>query len=909
MHYAEHVTRVGAISALALAINALFLFPASADESWLSRCAPSQTLNACQQPFQQGLAPVLLGSAKEKQGKWGFMDTSGHLVIEPAFSDAQGFVNGLAAVAQDGKYGYIDQRGKWAIPARFTRVTPFNAEGTALVEINDRLALIDKQGAVVRTLPFAVSLATDGFVGGQSLASVQMQIAPALWRADIDRALALPDDVMALEAPQSGLVPAQKRDTHDNGYWGYLNEGGEWAIDPMKIKSRTLPKLNGDTLAVQGKAGWFFIDRQGTLRSKTPYKTAAPLANGNWLVQTSEGAWQLLNGALEKQPDLPAGLGDSLRPWHQWQVGTSDAGVVLIGPDNHVTLLPAENAKLEVRPDSLWIRAGKDAHLEQIVDTRGVGLLSDVTLKALAGYQLKALRGEPAADDTDASRRLPLAILTPTDSKQPLALLSAHGEIVTDPQWAGFEAGADAAPLRVRTQDKKMGAVDANGQWVVAPQFVQVQPFTGDYAWATVSDGKTESRRLIDRSGNVQDIPTRTLQMARDITGNLLLTAAGEGDQQRWGVWDIAAKRELLAPTFEQIEPFAEGYALARSGKAWGVITPEGRWALAAQEGHGKPQAMGHGLYLLETGKEAERRFSLVNAATSRTLAADLLEKPRAVGPTHWLVKPASGGVALIDADGRPVMEKAVPVEKATIDGERVLLSFGQRYGAINARGEWQVAPIYTAPLTFSGPRQWAVAHRDQNTLLIDGNGGQPLPEFPTAVPLAGMNRVAENDPTTGQSVLRDFSGQEIQRYPGLDSILVAAAGGGVVPLRGEGNRYGLIDESGATRVAAYFDQLGPLHDERARAVKRATYGALNGYIDKDGHFAIKPAYSAAGDFSDHRAWVVHKGVTKLIDSHGKVQAQVVVRCNQRIVITAKGRPLWPAKALTCAGSPQGEKR
>ena len=907
MHHAEHFTRAGALSALALAINAIFLFPASADEGWLKGCTHVQGEQACQQPFQQGLSPVLLGSGKEKQGSWGYLDTTGHLAIDPAFSDAQGFSNGLAAVAQNGRYGYIDQRGNWVIPARFSRATPFNAEGTALVEADGRLLLIDKQGAVTRTLPFAVNPESAGFVGGQSLASVQMQIAPALWQADTNRALALPDDVMALEAPQSGLTPAQQRDSRTSGYWGYLDETGRWAIEPMSIKSRTLPVLNGDTLAVQGKNGWAFINRQGAVRSKQTYKAVTALPDGNWLVTTQEGARQLLNAALEKQQDLPAGLDATLRPWHQWWVGTSDQGVVMIGPQNSVQLIKADNARLDIQPQALWITQGKEnPRLVQIVDSRGVSLLSEATLKALAGYQVKLLGGQPSPDDAQAEQRLPLAVLTPSDKKQPPALLTAHGEIFSDPQWAAIESDT-AAPLRIRTQTQKTGAVDANGQWVIPPQFVQIQPFEGAYGWATVTDGKTESRRIIDRSGNVMDVPTRTLQMAKGLSGGLLLTAAGEGAQQRWGLWDIAGKREIIAPVYEQIEPFSNGYALARSGTAWGVINPAGGWAIAPDaEQSEKPLAMGNGLYLTTTGTGEARRYQLVSAENGLPLAEDLLEKPRAVGRDHWLVKPAEGGVALLDGEGRTVMAKAVPVEKANIEGDRVLLNFGQRFGAINAQGEWQVAPIYTAPLAFTGPRQWAVAQRDQRTTLIDSHGGQPIPDAPGAVPLVGMVRVADNDPAAQQSVLRDFSGREIQRFAGLDSLVTATASEGLVGLRGADNRYGFVNAEGKTVVAPAFDQLGPLKNARARAVKRATFGPLNGYIDKTGRFVIKPAYSDAGEFSDHRAWVVHKGVTQMIDTNGKVQAQLLVRCNQRIVTDAKGHPVWPAKAVTCAGSPQG---
>lgn len=39
--------------------------------------------------------------------KWGYMDYSGKWIIEPQFEEALGFYEGVAAVRQDGKYGYI----------------------------------------------------------------------------------------------------------------------------------------------------------------------------------------------------------------------------------------------------------------------------------------------------------------------------------------------------------------------------------------------------------------------------------------------------------------------------------------------------------------------------------------------------------------------------------------------------------------------------------------------------------------------------------------------------------------------------------------------------------------------------------------------------------------------------------
>ena len=52
--------------------------------------------------FHEGLAKVC-----NKNGKWGFIDTSGNLVIDYQFALAWGFQEGLAGVEKFDKFGFI----------------------------------------------------------------------------------------------------------------------------------------------------------------------------------------------------------------------------------------------------------------------------------------------------------------------------------------------------------------------------------------------------------------------------------------------------------------------------------------------------------------------------------------------------------------------------------------------------------------------------------------------------------------------------------------------------------------------------------------------------------------------------------------------------------------------------------
>ena len=75
------------------------------------------------EPFSEGFARV------KKDGKYYFLDKNGKVVIEPQF-DARDFSEGLAGVKKDGKWGFIDKNGKVVIEPQFDNAGNFS-EGLA----------------------------------------------------------------------------------------------------------------------------------------------------------------------------------------------------------------------------------------------------------------------------------------------------------------------------------------------------------------------------------------------------------------------------------------------------------------------------------------------------------------------------------------------------------------------------------------------------------------------------------------------------------------------------------------------------------------------------------------------------------------------------------------------------------
>ena len=66
-------------------------------------------------------------------GKWGFINLKGEYVIAPQYANARSFSNGLAAVSDGDKWGFVDKKGELAIPYQFYDVGYFNKSGCCMV--------------------------------------------------------------------------------------------------------------------------------------------------------------------------------------------------------------------------------------------------------------------------------------------------------------------------------------------------------------------------------------------------------------------------------------------------------------------------------------------------------------------------------------------------------------------------------------------------------------------------------------------------------------------------------------------------------------------------------------------------------------------------------------------------------
>ncbi|MBI1288818.1 MAG: hypothetical protein GC178_14720 [Flavobacteriales bacterium] len=167
--------------------------------------------------FQEGLAPVKVGD------NYGFVNTTGKLVVEAKFKSVGYFVHGKAwAKTESGKIGFIDPSGNWVIEPIYDAAKD-GSYSTACTRVkeNDQWKFIDKKGTVVDA---ASADSYGNFEDGLAYAKVGGLVgfisATGAW--------AIEPQFEAVRDFKNGYAAAKQGDK-----WGFIDKTGNWVIKPQ----------------------------------------------------------------------------------------------------------------------------------------------------------------------------------------------------------------------------------------------------------------------------------------------------------------------------------------------------------------------------------------------------------------------------------------------------------------------------------------------------------------------------------------------------------------------------------------------------------------------------------------------------------------------------------------------------
>lgn len=195
--------------------------------------------------FKEGLAPV----RNEDDIYYGFINEKGQMVIKPQFMYSYGFSEGLASVNIGSKWGFIDKTGKVVIKPTFDGGNWFN-NGTAIAEQNGKKGFINKKG------DYIVAQRFDDITYVRDTYPV-VKVEDKYGYTDRTGAYIIKPKYEDAKGFREDLAPVKI-----NKKWGFINKSDKFIIQP-KFED-ALPFSNG-LAGVKLNGKWGFIDKTGKI--------------------------------------------------------------------------------------------------------------------------------------------------------------------------------------------------------------------------------------------------------------------------------------------------------------------------------------------------------------------------------------------------------------------------------------------------------------------------------------------------------------------------------------------------------------------------------------------------------------------------------------------------------------------
>ena len=201
--------------------------------------------------------------------RYTYIDQAGEPITRETFDGAVRFREGFAGVMKDGRCGFLDKRGRVVIPLRYASVRSFR-EGLAAVRFlrpdgrPGGVGYIDKRGVAVFQDTAGELLDLGDFCDGYA------RVRTAAGWGFIDRGF------RARIAPRF----EDARDFHDglaaarsDGRWGFINKAGDWVIRPTFDAADDFDETLA-LIAVDGRLG--FTNRDLSFGIEPQFAAALP---------------------------------------------------------------------------------------------------------------------------------------------------------------------------------------------------------------------------------------------------------------------------------------------------------------------------------------------------------------------------------------------------------------------------------------------------------------------------------------------------------------------------------------------------------------------------------------------------------------------------------------------------------
>jgi hypothetical protein len=234
--------------------------------------------------------PMGLFPAKVK-GRYGFIDKTGKMILQPQFARAQMFSEGLAAVQINAKWGFIDRTGKMVITPKYDVVLPF-AEGLASVRgASGHFGCINKAGEIVitpQTRFGGISQFSEG-LAATLMSDVAQGIAISAWGfIDTNGKFVISPAYDGVTSFSEGLAAVRAAGKK----WGYVDKTTKYQIQPLfETANRFSEGLASVESTLRSQYKWGFIDHTGKFAIPPQYSLARTFSEGFAGAQYGDVKW------------------------------------------------------------------------------------------------------------------------------------------------------------------------------------------------------------------------------------------------------------------------------------------------------------------------------------------------------------------------------------------------------------------------------------------------------------------------------------------------------------------------------------------------------------------------------------------------------------------------------------------
>jgi len=224
--------------------------------------------------FSDGFAVAM----REDNGKWGYIDKTGEFAINPKFeSSPNGYVypfsDGLAMIDVKKRYGYVDRSGEFVIQPKFLQGTGFN-EGLARVVVEGPCLYIG-DGACA---PFNARVIPED-------SDVKERVLCKFAFINKSGTIISNDRFERANVFSEGLAAILK-----DGKWGFIDKQGKIIIEPQFDNAGAFSE---GLASVQQDKLWGYINQSGKFMISPRFEFAGSFADGlapvaKWNEQESE---------------------------------------------------------------------------------------------------------------------------------------------------------------------------------------------------------------------------------------------------------------------------------------------------------------------------------------------------------------------------------------------------------------------------------------------------------------------------------------------------------------------------------------------------------------------------------------------------------------------------------------------